>query len=495
MIRLSLITLILPYAVFGRLENSVLKDVEKYEEKIVIVGGGIAGVTAAKYLEEAGYLDITILEKEEAVGGKCLTTHYEDYSGYYDLGATGHNIVTDTHVADLIQEYNIETESFAEMEAYLVDPLNVGKDFWEDKDYYVTSLDESEKEKLAQELEMFTQLINSAGLDLPGYTNLDPRVSISFNQWAKENDIRFLQRLLLAPVTIWGYGYLGEDLSDEISLAYVGKVCKGLYLLGMHNEMVKDSRKLGVGYNPVVHIKDIGFQGLVKTVADSLQYTNIITSSPVVKVHRIDDKVEVQWQTNETIKSDIFQKSIIAIPQTIKNLESININLSEDERQLFSKVHTRTYFSLLFELKCFDGGMYTMVLEGSAEGKPDITLRPTDGFPNFFEMLFKKETDDKGLTRIFIYSEKKLSLEEAIENTINYIQTECNETLSLEDFRETHSWDYFPHVTAEDMGNGFYDQLHSMQGVKNTFWIGSLMNFELTDKVVAYSDYLINEFF
>ena len=39
-------------------------------EKICIIGGGPAGLSAAMYLEQKGYTNYAILEKEDHVGGK-----------------------------------------------------------------------------------------------------------------------------------------------------------------------------------------------------------------------------------------------------------------------------------------------------------------------------------------------------------------------------------------------------------------------------------------
>merc|ERR1719242_1674827 len=149
------------------------------------------------------------------------------------------------------------------------------------------------------------------------------------------------------------------------------------------------------------------------------------------------------------------------------------MNLNEVEKQLFSKVHTRNYFSLLLESECLEKGFFNLLLEpGSAAEKAEITYRPTDGFPMAVERLYEKESNGKALSIVYVYSEVKISLDEVIENTIFYMETMCNETLGVEDFREAHAWEYHPHVKAEDLGSGFYDQLHSIQGVENTYWIG-----------------------
>ena len=54
-------------------------------EKICIIGAGPAGLSAAMYLEQKGYSNYTILEKEDHVGGKCHSPHYNGRR--YEMGA------------------------------------------------------------------------------------------------------------------------------------------------------------------------------------------------------------------------------------------------------------------------------------------------------------------------------------------------------------------------------------------------------------------------
>lgn len=69
------------------------------QKKIVILGAGPAGLAAAWKLAEAGQ-DVTVLEKEPAVGGICRTIRYKDC--FFDLG--GHRFITrDEDLSRLIQ--------------------------------------------------------------------------------------------------------------------------------------------------------------------------------------------------------------------------------------------------------------------------------------------------------------------------------------------------------------------------------------------------------
>ena len=53
--------------------------------KIVILGGGLAAVSLAYFLQEEEQIkEITILEKEDAIGGLCRSIRKDGYT--YDIG-------------------------------------------------------------------------------------------------------------------------------------------------------------------------------------------------------------------------------------------------------------------------------------------------------------------------------------------------------------------------------------------------------------------------
>lgn len=55
------------------------------DKKIGIIGAGASGLSTAYFLENKGYRNVTVLEKDTRVGGKCFTIKYKDKT--YELGA------------------------------------------------------------------------------------------------------------------------------------------------------------------------------------------------------------------------------------------------------------------------------------------------------------------------------------------------------------------------------------------------------------------------
>ena len=69
------------------------KDEEPYQGRICIIGAGAAGLYTAMMLKYLGATNITILEANDRVGGRCYTyplpndSGHEKYHDYYDIGA------------------------------------------------------------------------------------------------------------------------------------------------------------------------------------------------------------------------------------------------------------------------------------------------------------------------------------------------------------------------------------------------------------------------
>jgi monoamine oxidase len=77
------------------------------QKSVIVVWAGIAGITAAKDLQEAGY-NVTILEASSRIGGRLFTTSLS--SGVkVDLGASRIHGIKNNPIKELIDGYNIQT--------------------------------------------------------------------------------------------------------------------------------------------------------------------------------------------------------------------------------------------------------------------------------------------------------------------------------------------------------------------------------------------------
>src|SRR5690349_13183749 len=56
-------------------------------DPILVIGGGVAGLTAARALAQAGFRSVTVLEARDRLGGRIYTQHPEGTLAPVELGA------------------------------------------------------------------------------------------------------------------------------------------------------------------------------------------------------------------------------------------------------------------------------------------------------------------------------------------------------------------------------------------------------------------------
>jgi monoamine oxidase len=83
------------------------------DESILILGAGVAGLSTAKFLQQAGYSDIKILEGRQRIGGRTWTSHaWDDLP--LDMGASWIHGIDNNPIWDLAQSAGIETVETSE---------------------------------------------------------------------------------------------------------------------------------------------------------------------------------------------------------------------------------------------------------------------------------------------------------------------------------------------------------------------------------------------
>lgn len=471
--------------------------------RIAIVGGGCAGVTLARFLEKRGETDITLFERSEVVGGKCDTITVPGFPEIYEMGAI-----------ELTSDYGVIGEMANEVGMtatpmppnYHVDLHHQNPATLPPEQAMFAALGPAGYAKFQQEYGFWLQfLAQYPQLGAPGFANLPPELCVSFSDWCAANNLTVIQLFFLPLVALYGYGYvMGDDASGNIPLAYVMKYLTQERLDAHFQAAGLVSPPVGTAPSTLYRWSKGGFGGLMRSVAAALQYTTIRTSTPVVSVRRrTHGNVEQAGVRIGFVNPDgcpgeaVFDDVVIALPQTLANLQAVGLDLTPEETALFANVKTRSYFTAAVRVNQFQtapAGYFFDIDYGTTPAS--INFHPAAGEPcaAYIPMTKANATDD-AIAVVYSYSDRPVSPAQIRQNVVDGINTLGGRPITLADIVDSDAWQYFPHVDSDALAAGFYDKVEALQGKNNTFWAGSLMNFELTERTAAYSMQLADRYF
>ncbi len=409
--------------------------------RVCVIGAGVSGLTAARELEKLGH-HVTVLERQGEVGGKCGSVELD--GRWYDLG--GH-VCTARYVtlARMVDELGLDTEAVTPARPFDVmtrrlspvgDPNAMGRHWLR----YIQTRDR-----------------DFPGITAPGLAPVAKALRAPVASWLAENELEDFARLLSVMYTSSGYGYMQDP---DLPALYFLKFAELLVGAPLDAPLPR--------YWTVKH----GFLTLWKKVASGLRDLRLNTS--VRAVERTPTGVRVDTGT-ERLE---FDRLVVATP-----LHEVPPYLSPtpEERAVFGKVRHYDY--------------YTTIV--SARGVPEdgfFLLQPHASEPGWEGHSVALHQRYPGDGKAIAYAYGKPGLDgEAIVHRLREDVARMGGTLG-----EVHAqlrWDYLPHFGAQDIADGIYDRLEALQGQNHTFYVGSLLNFELVECNVAYATALVERHF
>jgi predicted NAD/FAD-dependent oxidoreductase len=414
---------------------------KKKDTCFVIIGAGPAGLTAAEHLKEKGYKNITLLEKEGEAGGKCKSVDYDGLS--YELGAgivSGNNYT----LMHLVEKYNIPIKPVDFFSNNLYDLRKGGL------------IDESYT--FPKKLSYFWQLLlryyrltrSYPEVQNPGFLHCEPELFQNFHQFAKNQGIPLVEQNFERFFTGFGYGYW-----KEIPAAYTLKY--------------NDWPTLVSFIKRAIYVFPNGIQSLWVKMA--LQH-DVKYNELIINIKREKNNVIIETK-NQQYKADVL---ILTCPldDTIHFMD-----VSETEVNLFSKIKYTDYRTIVCRLINFPNqtGFIPAHFEKSQKGHP---------------VFWYKRYPDTDIYTFYVLSDFTVSDEIILKNLQTTITKLGGELKRIE---QIIKWKYFPHVDETEMRDGFYNQMENIQGEKNTYYSGEIMNFSTVELSSAYSKNLIERFF
>lgn len=433
--------------------------------KIGIIGAGAAGLSAAHYLKQENYNDVTIFEASDQVGGKCCSIEIDSH--IFDTGAViatmGYN-----RVLALAEEYNVPM-------------INAPK-------LYYKSLETLEQRRLgAPSFEGFTTikammelgqlLIKMRATRTPGHRHLEFDLAKNINDWLHENNLENIQEMLVPAFTGFGYGY-----KEHIPAAYLFKMAELTFANSVSNNWrwfktaFQSQQKSEQNNLPFADLSEPlmfekGYQSLFEAMAQGFNIKLNTTISTIEINGEFKALIDNHGQIHQ------FDQIIIATPP---NITTKLVNFDIDLSKLFQTPRTLDYHVFLTEFK--------KPIDQEAWFLPENTLSMSGlGRP----VVVSRVTPNCNIGTCYAYSNEHIDIAQ-LENNL---EEDCDRLgLGLKSIKQHKRWDYFPHVDAEHF-NEFYKKLEQVQGRNGIYFAGEATNFTTVEHVVCYSHSLVERFF
>jgi len=387
--------------------------------KILIVGAGPGGLSAGLKLQNMGYKNITVVEKESESGGK---SHTMTFAGRpHDMGATMGVKLKYKEIERLATEQGQVTVPF---------PKQVYYDLETGRPLPKRTFKESSKFIYQGLLYLIhhTRMVFSGerGLEVPPPELADP--------WQ---------------VTL---GRLGLDyFADQTSTYLTGYGYGGPETPAVYGERMFDANAIiGAALSPPIMWQN-GSQPIWQGVARQL---NVHTNTEIERIERNENGVYafIKGENNPTR----YDKVIMAVDpsSTLKILDT-----TDEERSLYSLVQYTPYAT------------FAVRVEGFSEGKSQVGYikenmsLDREGRP----MAWIKRYADDNIFIFHLFAPQSLSDEHIMANITQDMNRLGATKLTLVDSKR---WPFFPHVDSNAMREDhFFERVSALQGQNHTVFV------------------------
>ncbi|WOL12047.1 hypothetical protein Cni_G20811 [Canna indica] len=429
------------------------------QTSIAILGAGPSGLSVAYTLAKLGYSNVTIFEKGQTVSGMCESVDIE--GKIYDLGGQVIAANSAPVISHLAKEVGAEFEEMDSHKLALIDSHSGNFEDMKVADDYVSLI--------SMTLKLQDEARNSGHIGIHALSEIASDSTIDF---LKLHGMSSLPKSVAYGYTASGYGFV-----QDMPYAYIQEFTR--------TSMAGKIRRFKGGY-----------MSLWKKLSELLPF-KVLCKTEVLNVKRDNLGVRITVK-NANGEQEIteFDKVIIsgALPfkngrtyrsSTLTTEDNEVLDLNDLEKQLFCKVQAIDYYTTVLKIKGFEHmpvGFYYFweFMEDPA----------TIGHPVAMQRFFAD-------TNIFLFWSYGNS-SDIRASTVTKLLTNVVKSMGgvVDKVVMQRRFKYFPHVNTTDMKNGFFQKLESeLQGFQNTYYVGGLMAFELTERNSSYAMALVLKYF
>lgn len=422
--------------------------------RVVIIGAGPAGLSTALALKEQGITDVTVLEREPVVGGKCRSFTHNGRT--YDIGA---NLTTPRYQTIRALAHRLGMTPRVIEDRRIV---NIGAEQFES----LTDANLLERLVVRGGSSVYAGLRHLTGVDRHGYANLRDGVEQPFGDWLVRHGLGRFAELFEVLFIAYGYGRM-----MELPAAYALK-----FFDPIHMEAAVDV-VLGEAVPETTDFVE-GFQELWERV-DRTYGIDTLRGVQVQQVRRSPRGVDVQWIQDGAPRTERFDKLVVACPLTEARAF---LDTSSAEERLIEQIQYNDYYVTVAQLAdAPDVSTYIYPYARQfTPGQPTVYYPPVDG--------------DEGIFIFYAYGGEGIDEQVVRDNILAAMDSEALAGRVVE-FLHTQRWRYFPHVSSAAMRAGWYDDLEALQGTFHTLYTGEILSFTLVELIANYSRDLVARHF
>lgn len=440
---------------------------EHGQPRIAIIGAGPAGMSAAWFLKQNGYRHVRVFEKLERVGGKCLSFHYEGRQ--FDMAA--HEMLAGYgDVMDIANALKVPTTGYQNVLVY----DRVSRRYM-DMMTATQSGGYSKLEIIWASLRYTWMLLTRYGkFSHPGsgFGGVPADLLQPLSSWLKQQRLEALTETMLFVMKVQGFGRL-----DQIAAAYFVK------FQGLRNWLSNVLHVAGL-IQSWPRVFKHGFPSLWDAVA---QQVDVQLGCKITAIHRQPrpggNAIGVEIEFGGQREPEQFDHIILACPLDLQTLSELGLDTGAQERRLLEKVCYVEFVTTACRVEGVPAGVVGT-----------IPLPPLLNYTGYIKIF-----DDSDMAIFFnLAPTENYDPAEILERTraqLAELPAYRGTPAALIAEHSQQGWRYFPHVSLTEMSAGFYDQLESLQGFRQTFYSGSLLAFETVGNTVAYSRGLVNRYF